>query len=531
MTKRNQTFTLAKLAILFFLMFYITSSCSDELPTESPQNIVLKTRSVTTPYLDWENINFMPTPSGQTPIPSPWIGQGSIASAVGIDIVNDRKASDGWELMYNTFDGTSKAPLINPYFILYNKYRGIMRIFLYTTTQFVESSSYLQDGIAIISNKETSMLNFIGQDFIDATINQKKYSQMQPAPIDGSLPLASNKWYMLQYEIAYDSNISQIPYNYIQLSWYVNYYNVTRIKLEGDLVGKLNGIIGSSSTSGPDIFSPLINAGTTVGTGVLAGIGQDFIKNNGDTETGVNKLGLPKDVFKSLSKGVSSAMSTASGNLPGAIMNILSAIIGGSSGGPTPISFSMNAKITLEGTGTNSGSFPSSPTSLWVPGTNINSSAIGFIPIYNKPLGVVNFSGKPKLEIKVTERYYQVADEPFDADRMIDVRESTGFFPTKIDYSSYLQINPEVLKTAKVEIKQQDLIIKAIDYSVVGGKEILQINPPYIRWIECNNSYINSPLFDNLRFGVRFTIKVSPLNGSSPSIIIKTFALTDVWKY
>lgn len=376
------------------------------------------------------------------------------------------------------------------------------------------------------------MLNFLGQDFIDATIKQKKYSQMQPAPVDGSLPLASNKWYMLQYEIAYDSNVSQIPYNNIQFNWYINYYNVTKMKLEGDFVGQLNGIIGNSSTSGSnDIFSSLIKGGTTVGTGVLAGIGQDFIKNNGNTETGVNQLGLSKDVFKSLSKGFTSAISTASGNLPGAIMNILSAVVGGSSGGPTPISFNIDAKITLEGTGTNGGSFPSGPTSLWVPGTNIASNAIGFIPLYNKSLGVINFSGKPKLEIKVSERYYEVPDEPFDPDRMVGVREFTGSLPSKIDYSNYLQINPEVLKIAKVEIKQQELIYTATDYTYVGGQKIFQINPPYIRWIESNSQELNSPLPDNQKFGVRFTIKVTPFSGAPYSIIIKTFALADDWKY
>lgn len=49
---------------------------------------------------------------------------------------------------------------------------------------------------------------------------------MQSAPHDGSLPLASNSWYMMQYEMAYDPSLTQIPYDQIQLSCSLNYYNI-----------------------------------------------------------------------------------------------------------------------------------------------------------------------------------------------------------------------------------------------------------------------------------------------------------------
>lgn len=42
--------------------------------------------------------------------------------------------------------------------------------------------------------------------------------QMQPAPMDGSLPLAANRWYMMQYELAYDPNLADIPYKDIRLA-------------------------------------------------------------------------------------------------------------------------------------------------------------------------------------------------------------------------------------------------------------------------------------------------------------------------
>jgi|GEM_PF-439854 len=503
---------------------------------------------------DWETVDWMPTPPGQSQIPPPWIGQGSLASTFGVDVINDRKASDGWTLLYSTFDPAAPGPLVNPYFILYNKYRGLMRIYFYLTTSFVATSTYLQDGISVVSNSSTSMLNFLGKDIIDATApNTKMYSQMQAAPPDGSLPLAANKWYMLQYEMAYDPNIIQIPYANIYLSWYLNYYNVTQVNLGGIVQGTLNGIIGSSSSSSSNFFSALTSAGKAVGTGALAIIGQDFLANNTiNGTTGENKLGLSNNVFKSLVSGVNSAISSTAGGLPGAVTNILSAIIGGSSGGPTPISLNLNANITIQGTQTNAGSFPSMSTSFYVPGTDISPNAVGYIPAYNETLGVINFVGKPTIMIDVywTKRLCQ---DPIDTWVYYLWNEYITDFPSQIDYSNYLLTNPKVLNIADVIIEKQELAL-ITDYhyhdiytsdtahGVGGGYYFSEINPDNICWPESvvETGYPTSgslpwwiharcPGF--LKLGVRFTIKVAPKDGSPISIIIKTFELNHNWNY
>lgn len=104
-----------------------------------------------------------------------------------------------------------------------------MRIYLYITTPFVATSSYIQNGISVISARETSILNFLGQPVLDAVAkDQKSYVQLQPAPIDGSMPLATNRWYMMEYELAYDQNLSSIPYNEIRFNWFLNYYSVSK---------------------------------------------------------------------------------------------------------------------------------------------------------------------------------------------------------------------------------------------------------------------------------------------------------------
>lgn len=495
-------------ALMYILVF--TSCKEDSLTNTFTPQKKTTTRAVPTEWFDWENADWMPTPPNQAPIPTPWVGAGSIASLYGIDIVNDRKVIDGWELLYSTFDSQSPGELINPYFVLYNKYRGLMRIFLYITTEFVTTSSYLQDGLSVVSNHSTSMLNFLGQDMVDASKTQNKYLQIEPAPSDGASPLASNKWYMMQYEIAYDPNLSQIPYNEIQLNWNLSYYDINKFSFGGKQEGELKAIMGSSSQDN-NIISQLTNVGEKAGTGIIAGIGESFIskyavdpKSSEDHKN--NTVGLPNSLFSSISKGLSSAVSTAVGGLPGAAFSLLNAVFGwgGSSSQAIPYNYTLSTTITLDGTGTNSGSFPSMPISFWIPGTNMVSTATGYIPLYNNILGVVNFTGTPTIRtylLTCQDKYGSTTDYYY-ASQSSD------------DYSKYLIINPEVLKIADVSIRKQEIVgLYESPTSYVKGnhfEQYLFYEPP-----------IN-------RLGVRFMIEVKPKDGGSPSIIVKTLKLKEI---
>lgn len=282
-----------KLRFIAILALLSSGCAKDEIQSWSSLETTRETRAVIVPAFDWENADWMPTPPNQSRIPSPWVGQGSLASLYGMEIINDRKKINGWELMYSTFDAEAPGPLVNPYFILYNKYRGTMRIFLYLTTQFVATSSYLQDGLSIASTHRTSMLNFMGQDIIDATKVSSEYQQIQPVPADGTAPLASNKWYMLEYDIAYDPNIESIPYDEIQLCWHLNYVDISDIKMFGTQIGTLNGTIGAATTEKGNVIKSLKETGSSAGKALITGIGTKIVSDNTiDEKTGENKLGL-----------------------------------------------------------------------------------------------------------------------------------------------------------------------------------------------------------------------------------------------
>lgn len=86
------------------------------------------TRSVVPEEFDWEEADWMPTPPGQAMIPMPWGGQGSISGFYGLEIVNDYLKKDGWRLVYSTFRNYGEE-LVDPYFVMYNVYRGTLRVF------------------------------------------------------------------------------------------------------------------------------------------------------------------------------------------------------------------------------------------------------------------------------------------------------------------------------------------------------------------------------------------------------------------
>ena len=518
-------FSLALLSLLICIGF---NGCESNEVLDSIENtkqtaqiasdsshILFSQQSIPVYNFDWDNVDWMPTPPGQSRIFPPWVGQGSLLSFYGLDILNDHKASDGWILVYNTFDPNASGPISNPYFVLYNKYRGLMRIYLYLTTQGFATSSYLQDCISISSSNSSSLLNFLGQDMVDATVNQKIYTQNQSAPSDGSKPLASNRWYMMQYEMAYDPSLSQISTNNIALNWYVNYCDISSVSLGGTANGALTGTIGATSTSFSNILSEFSSKGTAVGVGVLAGVGKEIIDSNTiNATTGENKLGLPKDLFKNVAASVAKAYS----NLPGAAIDLLSTVFGGSSNGPTPISLNLKVNIDLKGSISNSGALISSIT-FPVPGTQGNP-AEGYVPLYNQALGVVNFNGKPTIQTKVVASEVQ-GDDPYDGTKYTNI-SYTLTFPTSVDYSSYLLINPEVRQIANVVIEKQDIFL------VVGSNNYV-FNPTVNYWEEGYSSqYIQLPQeirYNNI--GVRFTIRINPKNGAPSSVIIKSFYLQE----
>ncbi len=372
------------------------------------------------------------------------------------------------------------------------------------------------------------MLNFLGTDIIDPSQNQSSFSQIEPAPGDGSLPLASNKWYMLQYEIAYDRQIANVPYQNIQLSWFTNFNSVSAISLGGTETGTIQTAVGAPSDP---LNAALQKGGTIAGTATASFIGSKALDKFSQNGAVNNKLGLPNLLFTKAKDAVASAFGAATGGIPSAIVGIFSAIIGGTSDSTPTINLNLNSKITLTGTQTSSGSFPSSPTSVYVPGSIITSSAQSFIPLYNQTLGVFNLIARPQVEA----RRNHVAD--------------AGTYYTKYgqigNMDQLMVTNPAVINSlpdgAYIRFTNEAVVlldpVTSFTPTVVNGNvETIGTHTAFVQTItdgDPDQFYVGyyAPYSQAApTVAVRVTFQVVPNNGGPVSTFVKTF-LADVITY
>jgi hypothetical protein len=520
-----------KMLFAAILTLLFLAGCKKE-KLSSPDTIPVKgSTDALIPYsFNWEdpNLNWMPYPEGQARISLPWTGQGSLYSTVDPDVLTDRKASDGWILLYNTFSPTTFT--YNPYFILYNKYRGLMRIFIYVNNSSFASSSYLKNAITLNGN-QYSILNFAGTDIVDVSQNQIRFDKIESAPIDGSAPFSTFKWYMLQYELAYDPTIvPTTSENPPQLSFYINSIDITQVKLGGNVEGKLKGSIGATGSS--DLFSTITsNIAPALGKGVLAAVGSEFFTRNTISET-TNSLGLPNGVFKAISSGISSALSAAAGNLPGAVYNILSAIIGGSSGsaGQT-VSLNLNATISLAGSMKDVTCLPSMPASYYLPGSLLadaggNYNVQGYVPLYNQPVGLFNLSDKPTI-------YKNRSTPILVTTEAGDFYEYTDTY-TKNDVNSLIIFNPNVINSnsdgAHISNLTSEIVLElgplyGVESETIYGRlENYNDKDIYTDEQSVVALYLSvRPKNRTTSVAVRVSFNVIPNNGGPTSTIVKTF--------
>jgi hypothetical protein len=355
----------------FYLLisFSIIIGCKKNIsiPESIETNQAQNNASITPFPFSWETADYMPTPPG-TPILVPW-ASGSNKN-FPVDIAFDFKKSDGWELVYNTFNTTA---LTSPsYFALYNRYRGLLRYYLYLFPSTPTASTYVNHGINISGSATPHMLNYIGQDIVEINTKLRSTTGIQNYQLQ-----STGGWYIMQYEIAYDPSISSTSYQALNFQWYSKSINITALNLSGSINGTMTGSItqpGSTPNIGGTINSTV--------KGVFELLAKSALTAGG---TGL----LPFQADKLL-EGINSSSS-------GIVKNIFSAIFGGSSGSTQQITLSLNAQIGLSGSSTSSTSL--ADIGLVIPGLQDGLTSPGFTPGYNNPMGVFYLSAKPKIKI------------------------------------------------------------------------------------------------------------------------------------
>lgn len=449
--------------------------------------------------LDWENLSYMPAPAGTTPIPMPW-QSGLGGRKIDDDIVFDYKKVDGWELVYNTFN---TSVVYNPsYFMLYNKFRGLLRTYFYFTT----ASSYPSSNLTYLltlrgANAQSSpMLNFSGNDIVTIGNNSVDVSQIQPYLVSNT-----GSWYATEFEIAYDQQITSTNYQSLQLNWSINPNSISQITLNGKETGTISGTI-EQKKAGTNFFeglaNNLIDAGLKIGS-KEASEGIRFVKN---------------DAIKS------AILDATTNGIGGIVKGFLSGILGG--GGSTPtkqqVNLKINSKIDITGQAVVQSQLYDNVFTL--PGTLNSENSVPFYPNYNKAMGVFYVSSKPVVKIKRT---------PFNLYQPPTFEGGRTRFNFSIDDNSYqILFNPVVLADATISnIKKEIILIKHYlpddlerQSSILSEENVGGVEMYVVESLTLVGLIPTSSLNSNL--AVRISFDVVPKNGAQKITIVKTFKAT-----
>lgn len=454
----------------------------EELVAPAPAAGKLLQDAIPTPPLDWEHIDYMPTcPNGATRILVPWASGAS--RQFSIDIANDYKKINGWELVYNTFS-TDCNPPERYFFVLYNKYRGLVRLYYYlpNTTNLTASDNMIHTlDIEGSYAASSPIMNFSAQSIVDLNTNSKFATTVERWQV------APATWYAFQYELAYDKNAAAQNYSNFQFAWPIKSVHVTQVSVAGTVTGSITG----------SISVPGVNLSVTGGSKTVNANGDGLMIVNGNSDADSFLASLGKAGVDGIKGAITSGVS-------GLVTNVFSAIFGSDSNQPNT-NLKLDAQVKLDGTLTDNTLVTA--TGLAVPGYS-QATTTGFVPAYNLPLGV--FYLKSGLTFHSEVKYSG------DGNTV-----PTPYYTYSCDFgenNDRVLINPEVLKIANITNYSQELV--AISNDPSNGRTEVVGNVTYYTGTSLEG--YNRPGI----VGLRISFDVVPKDGSPKYRLSKTFTTT-----
>lgn len=504
-------------------------SCSKEKPITEVAVANVSQNAIQPTYFEWDKVDYMPTPAGQQ-ILVPWASNTN--QSFPAEFINDYKREEGWELVYNTFNTSNNiTPL---FFVLYNKYRGVLRLYSYLSSVTPIPSNYITHTIKHRSNFESPILNFSSQEIVRADTAQKKASQIQPFQTT-----ATGTWYAAEFEVAYDSRIAERPATTSMLAWDLNSVGVSQIKYDGSTFGNITGTI-SQPPPNTGLF-PLIMNAIFDGAAFIGGV------------NALNALGLKPPLATPI-------LGALNAGIQGRTTNIMNGIINGGPSGGSSARVNLKVELKHEFTGTATDYYPIHSIAMIIPGSKDQSTAPGYVPLYQKPLGIFNLRSTPLVKgkwqlLRVTSVHNR-ADIPTGGEFKLDTNSVV------IDWNNSI-INSEItgakIKNLKKEIithviKENELQNPVIDLDDIetalptgsylkesfhgAQAAILPITSTLPQALD-EESYTSGgereeyeTLKDRVKKGdilkyqfLRISFDVVPNNGTPKTTIVKTFSL------
>ena len=429
---------------------------------------------------------------------SPFL-QGGISEAVF-----DNRPEDGWVLVMRDFGTTSRGASV-PYFTLYNKYQGLLRVFPYV----VMNGAYTKGFINIYwgTTIKTAALTFLnntawGVNTLDSTKNNSSAA---------FAPVVNANWAFADFPMAYEYNVSSFTNPNFHFEIWGSTTSNVNLTIQGDILQHF-GNNQAANLPNPGFFQ---EGGTfqlaqkhVQGTQSTWAGWKSVIDNIGkaiDSNTTSSALLNLRNSIKSLS--TSWTISNLSGI--GVAVGLLDFFITGGRLTKKEQPAPMNFKANFTATGTISTDVRvAGAITLPLPGSNITNTVTATNLLYNNPLGILNLRETPIVEHR---RY----DQPVGT----NITRETHSFRVKNDLVIDLNPNSDLeiqdVKAALVYVpKTQPIAQEFLGYADQGHSNIdntpielesatagaFEFRTPYVNAYSVKYQKITIPL-ESLNFG------------------------------
>lgn len=494
------------------------------------------------------------TPGGTVtkyPMKAPWVAA-STPFLFKIGQLQDYKKSNGWELIKFDFGG-ARGSIAVPYFILYHKPTGVLRVFA-----FLQGSGY--QGV-IFTMKHSS-----GDNHSPANLSASRTLLIAPdkyisAPESEEEVLTyvsfyggEHTWAMGQFTMLFDPNTSNSAFNLSAYQIQVSGMTKSDVQISGAFQFKTAGsenadfsFSGPKSNSVTDANSGLTTFGTeaTKFIGSLTTLDGKLKEVNSKATDFVTFAALPAnknvEVVQNLGKA-SAQVAKYTGNATlkgllsfaseaGSFFSLAGSIIGLFSDDPagkaTVVPTVSKGTITLSGTITNTAA--KSTINLYIPGTNPYdpgssnttpaSNLNSYLPYYNCPLGIFNIKTTPTIKrINYPRNTALVYYRGPNATPSEDLSKP---------FSSF-RLTSNILPIVNAA---SGLKIVSVKYAIAQKVLLTDVSTPYI---ETKGEYINGTISDVRRYNFLYSqvasgvLEVYPLDpgttgtGSDATVIVQT---------
>lgn len=383
------------------------------------------------PQWDWWEMNSKNWMSynGLT-IPHPY-STGNYSGSVGSEIP---RIKDGWRLFAKRFTceehtgydsctvpSSNRGQTRDPFFMLYNRYTGIMRTYIYVDEANGNGDDTYVVTVGLSNNNGRYALL---QHEADEATPQSNHSKMAQIKRAYTFPTHKANWLVMETEMAYDPD--SVP-DGLHLIFEVYKEKTQDIELSGKFEFTLRSGGGSGGSSGKSEVGTLMKAGSAAFGGYKA-----YMNGYKEAEKQANKW--KNDDNENIAKGgqqLLSLLNAVGGANPyiaaGTAVFQAVSVFGGKSKPKVSISYG-EGSISLDGRIRSSNALLK--LAVGVPGSTLNPGDYNNAPLLKQKLGVYGFEELPELDrlpSSQNEKGYSTSYVVLQGNSKVYVNKRTSF--------------------------------------------------------------------------------------------------------